>query len=143
MNQQKESAEPKPEKASTSAQTASNDINAKNDSNVKKKDEHNQPPWELRTNPVPHIVRVFTDEQGRKHTQFIVGEMNTCGNVHGLPNADLIVTAVNNHEKLVEALREIKKGEGAFSRDQLTHANNTIENMKEIADQALTDAERK
>jgi hypothetical protein len=32
-----------------------------------------------------------------------------------------------------EALLEIAKGEGPFSRDPLTHAENTIEAMKELA----------
>lgn len=32
-----------------------------------------------------------------------------------------------------DAFEEIEKGEGAFSRDQLTHASNTIENMRGIA----------
>ena len=36
-----------------------------------------------------------------------------------------------------KALREIEKGEGAFSRDPLEHAENTIDNMKDIARQAL------
>ena len=36
------------------------------------------------------------------------------------------------------ALTEIGKGEGAFSRDQLTFATNTIESMKQIALDALT-----
>jgi hypothetical protein len=36
-----------------------------------------------------------------------------------------------------EALRAIAKGEGAFSRDPLTHATNTIENLKAIAADAL------
>ena len=31
------------------------------------------------------------------------------------------------------ALEEIAKGEGAFSRDRLTHASNCIESMKAIA----------
>ena len=37
-----------------------------------------------------------------------------------------------------EALKEIKKGEGAFSLDHLTHANNTIENMKSLAEDPLS-----
>ena len=41
-------------------------------------------------------------------------------------------------KELVEALEEIKKGEGAYSQDHLTHANNTIENMKSIAEEALS-----
>lgn len=40
--------------------------------------------------------------------------------------------------QLVEALKEITKAEGAYSRDQLIHANNVINNMKSIAAQALT-----
>jgi hypothetical protein len=36
-----------------------------------------------------------------------------------------------------EALEKIAKGEGRFSRDQLTHASNTIEDMKAIAEEAL------
>ena len=39
--------------------------------------------------------------------------------------------------KLEAALREIAKGEGAFSRDQLTHATNCVESMKDIASCAL------
>ena len=36
-----------------------------------------------------------------------------------------------------DALEEIAKGEGAYSMDQLTHAFNTIENMKSLAAPAL------
>ena len=39
-----------------------------------------------------------------------------------------------------EAMSEIMKGEGRFSRDPLTHASNTIEDMKEIA-RAMLEAE--
>lgn len=39
--------------------------------------------------------------------------------------------------RLREALKEIQKGEGAYSTDQLEHAGNTIENMKNIAREAL------
>ena len=51
-------------------------------------------------------------------------------------NATLIAAAPD----LLAALREITKGEGAFSRDPLTFANNTIENMKEIANTAIAKA---
>ena len=40
-------------------------------------------------------------------------------------------------KKLEAALREIAKGEGAFSRDPLEHASNTIDSMKGIAKTAL------
>ena len=36
-------------------------------------------------------------------------------------------------ERLKAALVEIAKGDGAFNRDRLTHADNCIENMKSIA----------
>ena len=41
---------------------------------------------------------------------------------------------------LLAALKEIEKGEGAFSLDPLTFAGNTIENMKEIATAAIAKA---
>ncbi len=44
-------------------------------------------------------------------------------------------------DDLLEALKEIEKGEGAFSRDQLTHAMNTIDNMKRIAAAAIEEAQ--
>ena len=40
-------------------------------------------------------------------------------------------------EPLLAALKEIAKGEGKFNRDPLTHANNTIENMINIAQDAI------
>lgn len=42
---------------------------------------------------------------------------------------------------MLEALREIAKGEGAFSRDPLEHAGNCIDSMKEIARAALRQVE--
>ncbi len=38
---------------------------------------------------------------------------------------------------LLEALTEILKGEGAYDTDRFEHANNTIENMKSIAKEAI------
>lgn len=43
-------------------------------------------------------------------------------------------------EPMVKALEEIAKGEGPFSREPLTHAENTIENMKSIAWAAIRQA---
>ena len=57
------------------------------------------------------------------------------------PWAERIVQAVNSHDELVEALREIAKGEGEYSFDPLTHAGNTIESMIEIALAALAKVE--
>ena len=36
-------------------------------------------------------------------------------------------------EAMAAALRVIERGEGRFSRDPLTHASNTIDDMKEVA----------
>ena len=38
-----------------------------------------------------------------------------------------------------QALREITKKEGPFSRDPAEHAGNVIESMAELADRALAD----
>jgi DNA repair exonuclease SbcCD ATPase subunit len=42
------------------------------------------------------------------------------------------------YNRLRAALEEIAKGEGRYSKDPLTHASNTIEDMIEIAREALT-----
>jgi len=44
-------------------------------------------------------------------------------------------------KKLEEALKEIKKGEGRYDRDPLTHCGNTVEDMKQIATEALKEGE--
>ena len=51
-------------------------------------------------------------------------------------SSDLRALKAEN-ERLRGELAEIAKGEGAFSRDPLTHASNTIENMTDIARRAL------
>lgn len=43
--------------------------------------------------------------------------------------------------KCVEALQEITRGMGRFSRDPYEHCNNTVEDMKELARQALAHAQ--
>ena len=43
-------------------------------------------------------------------------------------------------EKLVTALTEVEKGIGAFSRDPLQFACNTIDDMKDIARAAIKEA---
>ena len=52
-------------------------------------------------------------------------------------NAHLIAAAPD----MYKALKEISEGKGAYSFDPLEHASNTINNMKELAEQALTKAE--
>ena len=40
-----------------------------------------------------------------------------------------------------QALKEIAEGKGAYSLDHLTHAENTIRDMKELATEALAKVE--
>ena len=40
-------------------------------------------------------------------------------------------------KEIIEILKGAEQGMGAYSRDQLTHANNTIESMKELINKAL------
>jgi hypothetical protein len=44
---------------------------------------------------------------------------------------------------MLEALKEIAKGEGRYSRDPFEHACNTIEDMKALAIAAIAKAEGK
>lgn len=48
-----------------------------------------------------------------------------------------------NEKEVARLLKEIMKGEGAYSRDRLTHAGNCVENMKGLAKQALELLEEK
>ncbi len=52
-----------------------------------------------------------------------------------------IIRAVNAYDDMLTALKEISKGAGAFSRDPLEHATNTIEEMKEMAKEAIAKAQ--
>ena len=47
------------------------------------------------------------------------------------------IMPVDKHSALIKGLHEISKGEGAYNEDRLEHANNTIENLKSIANETL------
>ena len=47
------------------------------------------------------------------------------------------------YDGLLEALEKIAEGKGRFSMDRLTHAENTIEDMKELAKSASAKAQEK
>ena len=53
---------------------------------------------------------------------------------------DIILLEQQNFE-LLSALKEIAKMEGPYSRDPLTHAENVIENLTNIANKAIAKAE--
>lgn len=44
--------------------------------------------------------------------------------------------------QLLEALKEIAIGRGSYSMDKLTHAENTIEDMKALANEAIALVEK-
>lgn len=48
---------------------------------------------------------------------------------------------LKSREALLATMREIAKGKGAYSRDPLTHAGNTIESMKTMATDAVAEAD--
>ena len=46
-------------------------------------------------------------------------------------------------EEAIKLLEEALKGEGAFNRDPIQHAENTIDNMKELITKALVELKAK
>ena len=52
-------------------------------------------------------------------------------------NASHTAPLVEERNRYKAALEEIRKGEGEFSRDHLTHCQNTVEALKGLADAAL------
>ena len=52
-----------------------------------------------------------------------------------------LAKVTSQRDELLEALKEIEKGEGPFSRDNYTFARNVIEAMRELARAAIKKAE--
>lgn len=71
----------------------------------------------------------------------VKGNPKLVADLCGKQDAAFIVLSVNNHTRLVEALREITEGKGAFNEDPMIHASNVIADMKRIAQEALASLE--
>lgn len=84
------------------------------------------------------------DEHGRKHFNRVM--MESAAEAIRRAWKDAIAEAENSEradhvaevERLREALVEISKGAGPFSRDPLTFAQNCIDSMKQTAQDALS-----
>lgn len=98
--------------------------------------------------PTPFTYKADHYPHGEIHRVAIFADAALMGAKHPavadtIANAEFICRAVNSHDALLAALREIARGEGEYSRNTLTHASNTIEHMKEIAKKAIEAAEAK
>lgn len=104
---------------------------------------HTPGPWrvyegKLRPRFPTHILEV-QDSKGRAVVPWTGFDACDVPKSQRKANARLIAAA----PELLEALREIAKGEGAFSLDPLTHCSNTVDSMKAIALAAIAKAEDK
>ena len=89
---------------------------------------HTAGPWSI----YDRIPVVVVDKDGASICDAAPGNPHMPLN-EAKANARLIAAAPD----LLAALREIERGEGEFSRDQLTHATNCIESMRSIARAAI------
>jgi len=96
--------------------------------------EHTQTPWRAEFDPQCNRWSIL----GPHDSPVLAPELAVC---FGDGNTVHIVRCVNERDGLVEALREIALGRGAFSRDPLTHAENVIANSVRLAEAALADLE--
>jgi len=78
-----------------------------------------------------------TDDTGQFPYFATIATVNDWHEPECLANARLIAGA----PAMYEALKEISEGKGRYSLDPLTHASNTIDDMKEVAIKALIKAE--
>ncbi len=120
------------------------------------KAEHTKTPWEVKrvATSMGYCYKVGSPDMANgPYGAICLYDDNTTLNPHSEgvqeANADFIVKACNSYDQdqatisaLVGALEEITKGEGAFNRDPLTHAGNTIGSMKAIANAAVAEAEK-
>lgn len=103
----------------------------------KRLQEHTPGPWTYRKAPKMGAIdgcEIHTVNEVQ-HTSVFSGPEFT-GYAYSEPNAKLMAAVPD----LLAALEEIAKGEGAYSRDPLTHAENTIDAMKALASAAIQKA---
>ncbi len=86
-------------------------------------------------------MRTLTWERVEQTTQAIINSERGWEATTSTELAPKIVNALNNHDSLLEALREITEGLGLYSEDRMQHAENTIESMKNIARKAIEKVE--
>lgn len=95
--------------------------------------QHTRGPWSVsNVDSDPDYVLICADDKQANGAW----EIATPHGPDAKANARLIAAA----PELLEALIEIEKGEGAFSRDRILHAANVIENAKRIARGAIAKA---
>ena len=72
----------------------------------------------------------------REYPLYRLGAIASCKEA-----ANTLESLLTRNELLESALKEISKGVGAYSQDQLTNAGNTIDSMVKIADKAIADCD--
>lgn len=98
---------------------------------------------EYSVNPIDQLIK-FADEYAVRNNNSEAGSLAADAYLEWQELLKLIKSpradarAIN--AELLEALQEITEGKGAYSLDQLTHAMNVIEDMKQIAKDAIAKA---
>jgi len=85
--------------------------------------------------PLAHVKHIHEDVEDKANAK-LIAEAGTVTNECGLTPRQLL----EQRNELLEALKEISKGEGRYDMDKLIHASNTIEDMKNIAKEAIKKA---
>lgn len=83
------------------------------------------------------IIARDHNREGRDSLAHDLGALSYIVESIGTEFAELEKLAAER-ERFADALREISQGAGRYSRDPLTHASNCIEDMKQLASDALS-----
>lgn len=102
-------------------------------------------PWELDREATNYFA---VRGEGGQVVRTVISP-NSMRRSEGLATAEFIAAAdpytitalARQRDELLEALKEIAKGEGEYSRDRLTHAANTIDSMQTAARAAIARCE--